>query len=145
MTVLHVMPVRYWVLMVLHTLNMERHNLADDIVVLRLRGQKFVIPFKCLLRYPDTKLGDIARDILKANTLNGIQDNDTNTYVHIKLQDLKSEKSTHELKFDRDPVIFGMIQNLYLSGHIHLQNGVCIHALQAELAYWIISMDFLSL
>lgn len=126
--------------------NADSVRMDVDIVLLRIRGQKFVFPLHSLLKYPDSKLGQIAETIVKDqlptnNATNGFREGEDDAYITWR----GSEKSTHELKFDRDPVIFGMIHNFYLSDHLHIHNGVCMTALETELEFWQIDADFMSI
>ena len=95
-----------------------------DHVIVNISGHRFCVSKKALRRFPHTRLSQIfLRDT-------GSVSNNS------KLAEQNKQKTGHEYFFDRSPVIFGGIMDLYRSGSIHIPPGSCWQLVQDELEFW---------
>ncbi|XP_064644759.1 potassium voltage-gated channel subfamily C member 3-like [Lineus longissimus] len=84
----------------------------EDLVRIRLRGRKFDLPVSQLLKFPDTKLGRLARH-----------------YQELGHTDV-------DYFFNRDPTVFQHVIQYYETGKLHFPNEVCGAVYKEELEFW---------
>lgn len=97
-------------------------RLPDDrFIVVNVGGLRQRLDHQLLKRFPQTRLGRL----LRCNSSEAI----------LELCDDFSP-SEMEFYFDRNPCFFCYILNFYLTGKIHLVEGLCIVSFRQEMEYW---------
>ena len=84
-----------------------------------ISGHKFIVSRSTLLKYPETKLGQLAVEMNEDNS------------------------SQPELYFDADEEVFREILRFYRSGEIHVPTTMCYQSFVRQLKFWEISTDFI--
>ena len=84
-----------------------------------ISGHKFIVSQSTLLKYPETKLGQLAVEMNEDNS------------------------SQPELYFDADEEVFREILRFYRSGEIHVPTTMCYQSFVRQLKFWEISTDFI--
>lgn len=96
--------------------------LLNRAMVLDVGGRKFKVLESNFNVYPNTRLGKLAR----ARTEEEI----------LSLCDGYLEGQTPEYFFDRNWTSFNSILDIYRTGSLHLNTGMCALVLQKDLEYW---------
>lgn len=103
----------------------------NSTIILNLRGIKYEVLIEKLLKYPETRLGKLAKYLVKKNT-NEI----------VTLCD-KYNLELNEFYFDKDPYVLNTFLSLYHSGSIYLNTDYCSLLIKNELGYWNINESFI--
>lgn len=99
----------------------HQHLPDDCFIMVNVGGFRQRLDHKLLKRFPQTRLGRL----LRCNSNEAI----------LELCDDFSP-SEMEFYFDRNPCFFCYILNFYLTGKIHLVEGLCIVSFCQEIEYW---------
>ncbi len=102
---------------------------------LRLRHTTFHLTPTNLAKIPGSKLARLANDKCKNLLLQPEMD------MNDRLIDNKSDEADFE--FDRSPLLFSVIYDAVLDGHLHLPQRLCHQALHGELVFWDINPQLL--
>lgn len=97
----------------------------EKTIMLNVGGKVFHIPIKCVLKYPNTRIGSL------------VLCNDE-AAVFKFCDDYSSHKK--EFFFDRDPACFLYIRHFYTSGVLWVGQGMCPMSFEDEVAYWGLSL-----
>lgn len=92
-------------------------NNFNQKITLNVSGTRFVTTQRTLLRFPNTKLGNMAR-----------------------IQGSKS-KSGQQFFFDADEIIFREVLRYHRTGEMHVPSNVCHKMFYKQLTYWGISKE----
>lgn len=90
-------------------------------------GQSYRLDFTQLACYPKTRLGRLATSASRSRQL-GLCDD--------------YEAQTDEYFFDRDPAVFQLVYNFYLSGVLLVQDELCPRSFLEELGYWGVRLKY---
>ena len=97
-------------------------------IKLTLRNQQFYLPPKKFLNLPTiTKIIENRQKESICSTLNHLED------VYLLQAD---SKGCIEIELDRSPVMFSIVYDAIVDGHLHTPSNVCMKAVQAELNFW---------
>lgn len=90
-------------------------------------GQSYRLDYTELACYPKTRLGRLATTNSRSRQL-GLCDD--------------YEAQTDEYFFDRDPAVFQLVYNFYLSGVLLVQDELCPRSFLEELGYWGVRLKY---
>jgi len=97
------------------------HQNENRRIILNVGGFKYEATIRTLKKIPNSRLGMLLRASTKEELLSVCDD--------FNLSDL-------EFFFDRDPILFNYILNIYRIGHLHISDDLCPSMLKHELIYW---------
>ncbi|KAF7652585.1 hypothetical protein LDENG_00094680 [Lucifuga dentata] len=100
---------------------LHKHNSDDCFINVNVGGFKRRMEHHVLKRFPQTRLGRLLCCSSKEAILELCDD---------------FSPSEMEYYFDRNPLFFCYILNFYLTGKIHLVDGLCIVSFSQEIEYW---------
>ncbi|KAG8013506.1 Potassium voltage-gated channel subfamily S member 3 [Nibea albiflora] len=100
---------------------LHRHSLDDSFINVNVGGFKQRMEHNILMRFPQTRLSRLLCCSSKEAILELCDD---------------FSPSEMEYYFDRNPRFFCYILNFYLTGKIHLVEGLCIVSFIQEIEYW---------
>ena len=110
--------------------NEDVFNLQSKRIVINVRGIRFDVIPSLFNKYPTSRLGRL-NTFLQCNS---------NTLKHQDLFKICDDfdLKTKEFYFNRDPIIFNLILNLYNDNdkRIHVNEGLCWKYLNEQLNYW---------
>ncbi|XP_069330274.1 potassium voltage-gated channel subfamily V member 2 [Eulemur rufifrons] len=90
-------------------------------------GQSYQLDYCELVGYPKTRLGRLATSTSRSRQLSLCDD---------------YEAQTDEYFFDRDPAVFQLVYNFYISGVLLVLDGLCPRSFLEELGYWGVRLKY---